>query len=102
MKIKLSNYTAIENVKVLLTHIGGYPGKYEKEVKELITKLKPDLFISGHSHILKVKYDHELDVLHINPGACGKSGLHKVQTAVRFFIDDTEIRDLEVFEKKRY
>ncbi len=90
-----------EEIKVLMTHIGGYPGKYEKEIKKLIVELKPDLFISGHSHILKVIYDSKNELLHINPGAAGKSGLHKLQTAVRFFIDRKEIKDLEIYEKPR-
>ena len=90
-----------EKIKVLMTHIGGYPGKYYKDIKESISKLKPDLFISGHSHILKVMYDDRNELLHINPGEAGKSGLHKVQTAVRFVIDGKEIKDLEVFEKAR-
>ncbi|MFO7827697.1 MAG: metallophosphoesterase family protein [Bacteroidales bacterium] len=90
-----------EEVNVLMVHIGGYPGKYEKEIKSLIHDLSPDLFISGHSHILKVMYDKKNELLHINPGAAGKSGLHKHQTAVRFIIDGKDIKDLEIFEKKR-
>jgi hypothetical protein len=90
-----------ENVKVLMTHIGGYPGKYEKTMKETIEKLKPNLFISGHSHILKVIYDKKNELLHINPGASGKSGMHKLVTAVRFEIDGAEIKNLEIFEKQR-
>ena len=90
-----------ENVKVLMTHIGGYPGKYEKTMREVIAKVKPKLFISGHSHILKVIYDDKNDLLHINPGAAGKSGMHRLVTAVRFQIDGSEIKELEVFEKKR-
>ena len=90
-----------EEVNVLMIHIGGYPNRYEKEVKDLIHKLKPQLFISGHSHILKVMYDDKNELLHINPGAAGKSGLHKLQTAVRFIIDNKDIKDLEVFEKGR-
>ena len=90
-----------EDINVLMIHIGGYPGKYEKEVRDLIQKLKPQLFISGHSHILKVMYDDKNNLLHINPGAAGKSGLHKHQTAVRFIIDKKDIKDLEVFEKDR-
>lgn len=90
-----------EDVNVLMVHIGGYPGKYEKEIKTLIHDLSPGLFISGHSHILKVMYDKKNKLLHINPGAAGKLGLHKHQTAVRFIIDGKEIKDLEVFEKKR-
>jgi uncharacterized protein len=90
-----------EQVNVFMIHIGGYPGKYEKEVKTIIQNTDVDLFISGHSHILKVMYDKQNELLHINPGAAGKSGLHKHQTAVRFIIDNKEIKDLEVFEKKR-
>ncbi len=90
-----------EEVHVLMTHIGGYPGKYEKSMNDMIKKLKPNLFISGHSHILKVLYDDKNELLHINPGAAGKSGLHKLQTAVRFIIDQKDIKDLEVFEKPR-
>jgi len=90
-----------EEVSVLMIHIGGYPGKYQPEVRDMICNLKPKLFISGHSHILKVMYDEKNEVLHINPGAAGKSGLHKHRTVVRFIIDKTEIKDLEVFEKPR-
>jgi len=90
-----------EEVKVLITHIGGYPGKYEKGIKELIQQLKPNLFISGHSHILKVIYDDKNSLLHMNPGAAGKSGLHKHQTAIRFIIERNDIKELEVFEKSR-
>ena len=91
-----------EEVKVLMVHIGGYPGRYERGVKEMIQKLKPKLFISGHSHILKVMYDKKNDLLHMNPGAAGKSGFHKHQTAVRFKVDGKEIKDLEVYEKQRH
>ena len=97
---KIQSFTC-EEVRVLMTHIGGYPGKYRKEMKELIKELKPNLFISGHSHILKVIFDKRNELLHINPGAAGKSGLHKYQTAIRFVIDGKEIKDLEVFEKNR-
>jgi putative phosphoesterase len=90
-----------EQVHVLMIHIGGYPGKYEKEVRTIIQNTAVDLFISGHSHILKVMYDKKNELLHINPGAYGKSGFHKHQTAVRFIIDGKNIKDLEVFEKKR-
>jgi hypothetical protein len=97
---KIQSFTC-EKVRVLMTHIGGYPGKYQKEMKKLIKELKPNLFISGHSHILKVIFDKSNELLHINPGAAGKSGLHKYQTAVRFVINGKEIKDLEVFEKNR-
>jgi len=90
-----------EGVKVLITHIGGYPGRYEKEARQMIELEKPGLFICGHSHILKVLYDKKYELLHINPGAAGNSGFHHVITCVRFVIDGKDIRDLEVFEKQR-
>ena len=88
----------IEKVKVLMTHIGGYPGKYNPEIKPIINSEKPNLFISGHSHILKVMFDKKLNCLHINPGAAGKTGFHKVRTLVRFSIEQDKIKDLEVIE----
>lgn len=90
-----------EEVDVWITHIGGYPGRYERYVKPEIYQNPPDLFISGHSHILKVIFDKKLDFLHINPGAAGNKGLHKVLTAIRFVIDCKDIRDLEIWEMKR-
>ncbi len=90
-----------EDVKVLMTHIGGYPGRYEKSIRQLIRDEQPDLFICGHSHILKVIYDKENRLLHINPGAAGKSGMHKVITFVRFVIDGKNIKDLEIIELER-
>ena len=95
------NIFTIENVKVMMTHIGGYPGRYEPGIKELIIKEKPNIFISGHSHILKVMNDHNLHLLHINPGAAGNSGFHKVITMVRFQIDGSEIKNMELYEKNR-
>ena len=89
-----------EGTDVWITHIGGYPGKYDKLVKDKIRMNPPDLFICGHSHILKVQYDKNLDLLHINPGAAGKSGFHKFRTAVRFDIDNKEVKNLEIFETK--
>ena len=87
-----------EGVDVWMTHIGGYPGKYAREVKPEIFMHPPKLFISAHSHILKVMYDKKLGALHINPGAEGKYGFHNVRTLVRFEIDGTDIRNLEVIE----
>ena len=87
-----------EDVKVWLVHIGGYPNRYAKNIKKRIEFNAPDLFISGHSHILKVMNDKKLNLLHINPGAAGKSGFHKVKTLVRFTIDKKNIKDLEVIE----
>ena len=84
--------------EVLIKHIGGYPGKYDPSVIGSLMARPPKLFISGHSHILKVKYDKTLDMLHINPGAAGMSGFHKVRTMVRFVIDNGTFKDLEVIE----
>jgi uncharacterized protein len=94
---KDSKFTC-EEVKVWITHIGGYPNRYSKDVKPRIEFNPPNLFISGHSHILKVMFDKKLNLLHINPGAAGKSGFHKVKTLVRFTIDKKNIKDLEVIE----
>ena len=90
-----------EGMKVFMIHIGGYPGRYEAGVLAEIKEAKPQLFVSGHSHILKVIYDKKNDWLHINPGAAGISGFHQVRTAVRFVIENGEIKDLEVGEWKR-
>jgi hypothetical protein len=91
----------IDGLDVWITHIGGYPGRYDKKVKALIYSNPPKLFISGHSHILKVMFDDRLNCLHINPGAYGKSGMHVVRTAVRFEIDAGNIKNLEVLEVKK-
>lgn len=87
-----------EGVDVWITHIGGYPTKYNVRVREEIKANPPKLFICGHSHILKVMHDKKLDVLHMNPGACGKHGFHAVRTMLRFQIDDEKISNLEVIE----
>jgi putative phosphoesterase len=87
-----------EQVDVFITHIGGYPGKYLPEISEQLTRFKPKLFICGHSHILRVMYDKKHELLHMNPGACGNSGFHKIKTLLRFTIDQKEIKDLEVIE----
>jgi uncharacterized protein len=91
----------VENVKVVMTHIGGYPGHYEKGIREMLLKERPKLFITGHSHILKVIYDKKLDLLHINPGAAGKYGFHLSITMVRFVIEGDKIRDLEILDIPR-
>ncbi len=87
-----------EDVDVWMTHIGGYPGRYDRTVKKELLANPPKLFICGHSHILKVMYDKKLDLLHINPGAAGRYGFHKVRTAVRFAIDGDTIKNLEIIE----
>ena len=90
-----------EEVNVLITHIGGYPGKYSKGIIEKIQKLRPKLFICGHSHILKVIFDKRFKLLHMNPGAAGNYGIHKVKTILKFKIDKENITDLKVIELKR-
>jgi putative phosphoesterase len=94
----LDNRFACEGVDVWITHIGGYPGKYQARVRETLLENPPKLFICGHSHILKVQYDKRFDLLHMNPGACGNTGFHQVRTMLRFAIDGKEIKDLEVVE----
>lgn len=87
-----------ENVDVWMTHIGGYPGKYAPNLRSEIYTKPPGLFITGHSHILKVMFDPKISCLHINPGAAGKSGWHKVKTLIRFCITAEKIHTLEVIE----
>ncbi len=91
----------IDGVSVFMIHIGGYPGRYEKQVREILALERPRLFISGHSHILKVINDERFGLLHINPGAAGNSGMHQVITAMRFKIDQGKISDLDILEIKR-
>lgn len=88
----------VEKVKVLLTHIGGYPGKYAPGIRTQLRNNHTTLFISGHSHILKVMFDSNMQLLHINPGAAGRQGFHQVRTLVRFVIDQDKIKDLEIKE----
>lgn len=87
-----------EKVKVWMTHIGGYPGKYNPKIREQVLQEQPDLFICGHSHILKVIYDKKISCLHLNPGAAGKYGWHKVRTLLRFSISGEKILNLEIIE----
>ncbi len=88
----------VEEVKVFMTHIGGYPGRYEPRIYRMLVQNPPRLFVCGHSHILKAMYDKKLDMLHLNPGAAGKYGFHAVRTLMRFVIDGRDIRDLQVIE----
>lgn len=87
-----------EEVKVMMRHIGGSPPKYNPETRKELQIHQPQLFISGHSHILKVIYDEKINCLHMNPGAAGKHGWHKVRTIIRFVIDGKEMKDCEVIE----
>ena len=90
-----------EKVKVWITHIGGYPGKYPFTIYQKLKEIKPLLFICGHSHILKVQYDKSLNCLHVNPGAAGTHGFHNVQTATMFTINEDKISDLKIIELER-
>lgn len=87
-----------EDVRIWMTHIGGYPGKYHPEIKAELFSDPPGIFISGHSHILKVMYDKKSGALHLNPGAAGKQGWHKIRTLLRFSITGERIHDLEIIE----
>lgn len=98
MEFPLNNRFMCENVDVWITHIGGYPGKYNQAIREEITLNPPKLFICGHSHILKVQFDKKLNLLHMNPGACGIHGFHQVRTMLRFEIDGNKIQNLEIVE----
>ena len=97
----LNNKFTIENVSVWITHIGGYPNRYDVKIREEISKNPPKLFISGHSHILKVMFDKKLNLLHMNPGAAGKHGFHQVRTMLRFEINDDKISNLEIIELEK-
>lgn len=98
LEFPLDNKFMCEKVAVWITHIGGYPDKYNVRIREEIKKDSPKIFISGHSHILKVMFDKKLNLLHMNPGACGKHGFHQVRTMLRFTINGSDIKDLEVIE----
>lgn len=90
-----------EDVSVVMTHIGGYPRHYAPQAVRAVQSLRPKLFISGHSHILKIMYDNVYDLLHLNPGAAGVHGFHNVRTAIRFEIDGSDIRNMEIWELPR-
>ena len=101
MEFPLNNRFFCERVDVLITHIGGYPGKYNQAIREELRKNPPKLFICGHSHILKVQFDKTLNLLHMNPGAAGISGFHQVRTMLRFEIDGEQIKALEIIEMEK-
>ena len=91
----------VEGMRVLMPHIGGYPNHYDHRILPQIMQLHPDIFVSGHSHILKVIYDKRMSLLHLNPGAAGSYGFHRVRTALRFTIDVGAVRDMEIGEWPR-
>lgn len=94
----LDNKFELENVTVWMTHIGGYPNKYNQRIREEIQQKPPRIFIAGHSHILKVQFDKKLNLLHLNPGAAGNHGFHKIRTMLRFCLENGEIKNLEIIE----
>lgn len=94
-------YFECEGLKVLMIHIGGYPGRYDVRAKQLLLKYKPDLFICGHSHILRVMNDSKLGCMVMNPGACGIQGWHVIRTALRFRIENGKLKDCEVLKIPR-
>jgi putative phosphoesterase len=100
-RYKQSEIFRCEETLVFMTHIGGYPGHYERNILPLLSEMKPGIFICGHSHILRVMQDKKFNLLFLNPGAAGNSGFHAVKTALRFEIAGKDIRNMEVFEMKR-
>jgi uncharacterized protein len=98
---KLDEIFTVDKVKVWITHIGGYPKKYNLRIKEALGQIKPGLFICGHSHILKVQFDQEHNMLHMNPGAAGIQGFHQIRTMLRFEIDGENIKNLEIIEMQK-
>ena len=97
----LHRFFECEGLKVLMTHIGGYPGRYDPRARKLIDEYRPDIFVCGHSHILKVVRDTKRNMLVLNPGAAGIQGFHIMRTALRFHINNGEIQNLEVFNLER-
>lgn len=101
LRYKQAEIFQCEGTLVLMTHIGGYPGHYEKNIIPVLSEIKPGIFICGHSHILRVMHDKKHNLLYLNPGAAGNSGFHTVKTALRFQVDGKNIGNMEVFEMKR-
>lgn len=98
LEFPLDNKFSVENVSVWITHIGGYPNRYNQRIREKLKINTPKIFIAGHSHILKVQYDKKLSLLHLNPGAAGNHGFHKIRTMLRFELEKGEIKNLEIIE----
>lgn len=97
-RLPLNELFEVAGLSVLITHIGGYPGRYTPRVRKLLDEHQPGLYICGHSHILKVMMDKKRGILHMNPGACGHHGFHKVKTLLRFDIKAGRVENLEVIE----
>ena len=100
IRLKQKNFysSIMKKIKFLITHIAGYPGKYNKNVNRLISIYKPNILVCGHSHILKVMYDKKNKHLHLNPGAAGISGFHNIRTMLRFKLDSDKVKELEIIE----
>jgi putative phosphoesterase len=98
MQYPLTAHFCIEDMTVMMTHIGGYPGRYHPGIREKLYETRPKLFVAGHSHILKVMFDKNLGCLYMNPGAAGISGFHQVRTLLRFTLEGVRVKDLEVIE----
>ena len=98
VEYKETLYFTVDGLSILMTHIGGAPGRYPANVKAMINELKPGVFICGHSHILRVAYDKPYNLLHLNPGACGVHGFHQVRTMLRFTIESGKPGNMEVIE----
>jgi uncharacterized protein len=101
LQYKDSEFFTVEQTSILLMHIGGYPGHYDSHCRQLIEQARPNVLVCGHSHILRIIYDKKFQMLTLNPGAAGKSGFHQVQTCVRFVIDGSAFREMEILELKR-
>ena len=97
----LHNRFALEGMDIWITHIGGYPGHYDAQISALLAANPPDLFVTGHSHILKVQFDKRLKLLHLNPGAIGKQGFHKVRTMLKFEIENGAAKNMHIIELQR-
>lgn len=97
-RVPLNQQFSIDGLDVLITHIGGYPGRYTPRVRALLDEFKPRLYVCGHSHILKILPDKQRNLLHMNPGACGRHGFHRMRTAIRFGVDDGKVVEPEVIE----
>ncbi len=91
----------LEGLKIFITHIGGYPPRYVRRIRDILEKEKPNLYVCGHSHILKIMPDRQLDLLHMNPGAIGYHGIHQIRTMITFHILDEKIKDVRVIELGR-
>lgn len=88
----------VEGMSIYMTHIGGYPGKYSGNIQKILREQKPGIFVCGHSHILRVIYDKNFQLLYLNPGAAGREGFHQIRTALKFSISDSEVKDMQVIE----